>query len=245
MRAAWIILALCGVAARPAAGQEVAPVTPDYSGWVVIRSAKPVYRDRCIADVASEKMPRIKFAVRKLESGSHYQQWRMVRNGDGGRVNFVNRATGNVIGTTLLSSGNYCYVQPADEVGEGRGWFAKALGGGQYEVYGEDGGLTRYWCASVESESPDKLTAGDTQNTGFAWIFAAAESVTGVSDSRPAAEKNIRIYAQQRKIVVEGCNEYSVVNVQGAAVPKNVALPMGIYFVTVEGKTTKVLIVES
>jgi hypothetical protein len=50
------------------------------------------------------------------------------------------------------------------------------------------------------------------------------------------------IYVKDKQIVVEGTDDYVVRTIQGVSVGRNRPLPVGIYLVTVNGKTTKVLV---
>jgi hypothetical protein len=168
--------------------------------------------------------------------------------GGDGRVALINRATGNAIMTSSLLSGDYRYTQATGNPEESNGWYVSHLGEGQYEIYGEEDGLMRYLNASSQDDDrPDRHKAGHSLNTGFAWIFAdtVIPNATGIDDGHSAGmdkAASVRIYAAHGRIVVEGCSEYTVRNMQGNAVAADAVLPVGIYFVTARGKTTKVLV---
>jgi hypothetical protein len=100
----------------------------------------------------------------------------------------------------------------------------------------------------------ESASYNNTENARFRFILypVAGQNkvITGIvaggnSDINFATETlstDILIYVRDRQVVVEGTDDYVVRTIQGITVGRKNPLPNGIYLVTVNGKTTKVLV---
>jgi hypothetical protein len=211
--------------------------TGDATVWMNIRNPKT---NKYLTDAVSSA-PGTNFTL-ESQSNSQAQQWKITAK-ENGNVEFVNRATGNLISTATRLD-KYYYVDYAADPAGNTGWkYALASGGdGQYEVYSTgDDSVISYWNATTNGQAPDVYSAGSTANSTYAWIFSWVEETrTGIHS--PVVWDNIRVYSKDKRIYVEGCDEYRIITVSGMPVRKNIELPLGIYLVTVKGKTTKILV---
>lgn len=214
--------------------------------WYYINSAKPEYEGKGITDVTGNGLPYINFSLETIEKENEYQQWKVVKKSsspDEQYVHLVNKATGQAIQAKSTPNGFYKYTQAATELSTDKGWTFKYLGRKQFEISGtEEDGVVRYLNASTsEKTQPDFYEEEFSLNSSFAWLFTKVEdywsAIPGIS-----GEDDIRIYSQNRRIVVLGSDEYSVYTTQGIKVKKEQQLPVGIYLVTVNGKTTKLIV---
>ncbi|MDR0427658.1 MAG: RICIN domain-containing protein [Dysgonamonadaceae bacterium] len=213
--------------------------TSDKESWYTIYSAKD---SKCMTDAEASSTEDIKISVEEFAEGNDCQLWKLIKKGS--KTNFVNRATGKIIqpeSTVSESNMMYNYTQLAANASESNGWTLTHIGGGQYSISGiEADGHTRYLHATVEGSAPNEYDKVGLLFSGFAWKFAKAYprvSVPAVTENEP-----IRIYSENRKVVVVGNDDYTVRTIQGVIVNKNATLPIGIYLVTVNGKTTKILV---
>lgn len=212
--------------------------------WYYLTSAADGYADKCVTDVTAQSLPYIKFAVENFVEDNEYQQWKAIKNStdpDDKKVQLVNRATGNIIQTNSVENGIFNYVQYTTFASESNGWNLDYIGSGQYEISGiEDDNIMRYLFVGDESSLyPDVYVAGET-NSNFAWQFVAVE--TDDTDLPVVIEDDITVYTRDRRIYVEGADNYKVWNIQGLQMNKDVQLPIGVYVVMVNGKTAKVLV---
>jgi hypothetical protein len=212
--------------------------------WYFISSAKPEYLNKGITDVVSEAHPDVKFSLETIRTNDDRQQWKAVGKGDepgDGRIHFINKATGNLIRTHSVYDHYYYFTQSTDRLEQSNGWTTRYLGGKQFEIYGtEDDGTTRYLnAASKEQSRPDWLLDENTKDTGFAWILKKVDDVSAVDNPRP---EYLRIYSKEKRIIVEGSDDYTVRNLQGVQMNRNARLATGIYLVTVDVKTYKTFV---
>jgi hypothetical protein len=215
----------------------------DKSVWYIISNAKPGYQNKGITDIVDRGNPNVKFSLEELTSGNKNQQWKAVKkNADTNdkRVNFINRETGRIIRTHSVFNDPFNFIQFTENQNESNGWTTRYLGEGQFEVFGmENDGVTRYLNASSMAANQSDLYIEDaSKDTGFAWQFTKAN----LSGLNPISSENNHIYVKDKQIFVDGTDNYTIRTVHGIAAVQNKPLPTGIYFVTVNGKTTKILI---
>ncbi|MDR2621127.1 MAG: RICIN domain-containing protein [Dysgonamonadaceae bacterium] len=212
--------------------------------WYFITSAKPEYRNKGITDVVSSNLPDIKFSLEDIAANNDRQLWKAVKknniSGDA-HLHFINKATGNIIQTHSVYSNNFYFTQSTNQQEQSNGWITRYLGGKQFEIYGtENDGKTRYLNASSQTQTqPDWLLDENTKDTGFAWILIKADDFSALN--HPAIE-NVHVYSKEKQIIVEGSNDYMIRNLQGIQMKRNTGLPAGVYLVTVNNKTYKILV---
>ncbi|MDR1526505.1 MAG: RICIN domain-containing protein [Dysgonamonadaceae bacterium] len=215
----------------------------DHPVWYFITSAKPEYVDKGITDVVDDNMSE-SFALSNIVANNDRQLWKAVRksnvSGDK-RIHFINKATGNIIQTQSVYSEGYRFTQSTDQPEQSNGWLTRYLGGKQFEIYGtENDGVTRYLNASNRGQSqPDWLLDENTKDTGFAWILKKADVFSAI---HPLPTEHLRIYSREKQIIVEGSNDYVIRNLQGIEMKRNTRLSTGIYLVTVNNQTSKIVV---
>jgi hypothetical protein len=217
-----------------------APVLSDNYGtvWFAIRNAQNGGTDKCLTEI--ETTENIKFSMQDFASTNRRQQWKIVSNpGQNGSVNFVNRETGHLISSTPVYDLSYYYVQYAGS--EGAGWSIDELGNNQYEVRTGPAAAGNYWYAATDGQPTAMYTKGASLNTGFAWKFQFCDEEILTAIEAPQQDR-IRVYVQDRRIYVEGADQYRVYTVYGTTVNANGQLPVGVYLVTTKNKTTKILV---
>ncbi|MDR2843426.1 MAG: RICIN domain-containing protein [Candidatus Symbiothrix sp.] len=213
--------------------------------WYVISSAKSGYENKYITEVESANNPNVNFALVDLDASNAAQQWKVVKKssvvGDT-RLQFVNKATGNIIHTYSVVDNAFHYVQSTTDLNASNGWTTHYIGTGQFEICGQEtDGVTRYLNAAASTQTdPDLFLEEQSKNTAFAWAFKKADDA--YSSLALAAPDAVRIYSRNHQIVVDGAVDYTVRNLQGLQFNRTSVLPLGIYLVTVNAATTKVVI---
>ncbi|MDR1121844.1 MAG: hypothetical protein LBM08_13120 [Dysgonamonadaceae bacterium] len=214
--------------------------------WYNLLSARSGYTDKCITDVTADN-EAVKFAVLPRETDNRYQQWKVVAKNPAsgnGLVDFINRATGNLIHTASVCGENaYYYSLFTTLPDESSGWTIQAKNDGRYEISTTDDvtGLTKYWNLTNEGEIPEVYLPGYNENTGFEWTFDWAGEETKTSLS-PLPAASVRIYSAQRRIYVESEDTYTITTIYGAPVAHDVDLPAGVYLVGIGNQITKILV---
>jgi hypothetical protein len=211
----------------------------DETAWLGIQSAQSDLSGKYLTEVETAGDIQLSMQAQNLTIDSHRQQWKIVDNPEvEGSVNFVNRATGHLISSAPVYD-IYNYAQYTTV--ENTGWTIDYLENDQYEVRTGNLDTGKYWYAATEGEASADYVAGASLNTGFAWKFRLKDE--DIPDAIYIPEyDNIRVYAKNRRIYVEGADQYRVYTVYGTNVNGNSELPVGIYLVTVKNKTTKVLV---
>jgi len=209
------------------------------TAWFTISSAKTGFTDKCLTDIVSAG-DDAKFSIETPTANNYNQQWKIVKKNSGALVEFVNRATGNVINTTTIFD-VYFYTQSATDITESKGWTINALESSQYEIYTTINGAPRYWGLSTENAAPPAYISGSSLNSAFAWKFKMVDSDIYTSTTAPKTA-DFRVSTRNHRIYVEGAEQYTITGISGVRFPNNKDLPNGIYIVNVNGKTVKVLV---
>ncbi|MDR0506207.1 MAG: RICIN domain-containing protein [Dysgonamonadaceae bacterium] len=211
----------------------------DATLWLNIRNVKA---NKYLTDMVATSSG-INFTL-EAQNNSQSQQWKIINKGNGsGTVEFVNRATGNIISTSTHLD-KYFYVDYALNTDESDGWkyTAVSASSNQYQIFTvSDKDVYSYWNATTDGQAPD-IYSSNVENSTYAWIFYWVEEVRGMGIDFISDSENIRVYSQNRRIYVDNCNDYKIVSIYGTPVRKNIELPLGVYLVTVKGKTTKILV---
>jgi hypothetical protein len=209
------------------------------TAWLGIQSVRSALSGKYLTEVETAGDIQLAMQDRNLIADNHRRQWKIVNNpASGGAVNFVNRATGHLISSTPVY-GIYDYARFADT--ESAGWTINTLENSQYEVRTGSVDTGKYWYAATDGEAPANYAAGASLNTGFAWKFQLIAEEIPNAINRPQYD-NIRVYAQNRRIYVEGVDQYRVYTIYGTPVNGNDELPAGVYLITIKNKTTKILV---
>ena len=210
--------------------------------WYSIESAGS--NSGCITDVTAANAD-IKLEIETYSEGNNNQLWKLLRKGT--ETNFMNKATGNIIQTQSNVSGNnilYNYTQLTDNETSSSGWTLTHIRAGQYSISGveNDDNITRYLSVSSEENAPDKYDETKLISSNFAWKFV--KRAVADQNSIPLVQKldDFYIYSESRRIIVEGTDDYTVKTIQGISVDNDTELLVGVYLVTIKGKTTKLFV---
>ncbi|MDH8702236.1 hypothetical protein M2138_001596 [Dysgonomonadaceae bacterium PH5-43] len=215
--------------------------------WYYIKSAETGQRDKYITDVNASTTDIVKFKVLTKETDDEklcYQQWKVIKPTDtSSTMHFVNRATGNVI-KTAYDYNSYFNVQSATEVGESNGWKLSFINLDQFAISGLDAqGITGYLNSS-STLKPATAIPLDVEflNSSYAWRFVEIETDTHINKNISNPFENVDIRVEDRRVIVEGANDYSVYHISGFQVGKDIQLPVGVYLIVINGSTKSILV---
>lgn len=209
--------------------------------WYFIKSLRPEMADQCITAITNPTDPAIKFTIAPKGTGNDNQYWKFVKvNDDADDIRYFiqNKGTGDVISTKVILD-RYFYVQNANDLHSELGWEIKIINEEQFEIQGMDGKVIRYLNATASGERSDTYVAGKSKDTGFAWTFEWIEGKVSLVNPEMG---EVKVYSENKRIYVEGTDNYTVRDIYGSPVRKNETLPIGIYLVTINGETTKILV---
>ena len=209
---------------------------------IVWMYAKNVKTGKYLTDAVASPQGKASFLLEPLKTdGNEIQQWKWIAKSDNNRRTLVNRATGNMVSTDT-DFDLYYYLLYTSNPTDGDGWQIERIADNQFAVYSTDAkGIVKYWHATLSGKATESYTKDSAKNSAYAWVFVwAPKGPTGIT--QPILPDNIRVYASDKRIYVEGCDNYTIFTLQGIPVYRNANLPAGIYLVTMEGKTSKVLV---
>ena len=197
--------------------------------------------DYVLVDNTSSVDSKYNFILGQSDDSNLASQWRLVRQSDM-TVAIINRATGNCISTNLQPVGEF-NIPDADgkELAQSGYNISKISDDNQFILssVGEDG-FTRYLNAAVLAEEPAKIDFDNLTYSEFAWTFAKKGTEVGINEAASPAEASVTVDGGMIR-VSEGA-DYNIYTVDGVEMPKNVQLAKGVYLVSVQGKTVKVII---
>lgn len=205
--------------------------------WYNILSAKDGVNNMAVKD-NSKSNGSFPFAVTALDENDQTQQWKLIRDGDTGKVDIVNRATGFHILTNSFAEGVYNATMNG-YVMKHPGFTFSYLGLKQYAISGvENDDIERYLAMQDTGAEAVRLDPYAMPSSAFAWTLREAGYSTGVD----AATVKPLIKIANGTVSVENFKDYTVTNALGIAMPKDTRLLPGVYFVIAGGTTTKVTI---
>ncbi|MDR0428318.1 MAG: hypothetical protein LBH12_06905 [Dysgonamonadaceae bacterium] len=230
--------------------EENTPVASEGANetWFFIKTAKDGVLERGVTAYSNPTDPEITFGLDSIVKTNENQYWKFVKKADSAveKYHLINKATGKIIGTDVILNRLF-YVQPAGQLDDSNGWQTILINGDQFELKGvADNGIIRYMNAASASEgSSDIYNPKKSLNTGFAWTFINVNDyelpITSINNPNDN-NTDVRVYSENNRIIVKGSDDYIVRNISGVQLAKNSYLQTGIYFVTVNGKTVKVLV---
>lgn len=213
--------------------------------WYTIHSASDKLNNACMTDASDKTDPDIRIAVDTPENGNDRQLWKLVQK-ENSRIDLINKSTGNLIQTRSdLSESDrpFNFTQLTKDPAESSGWLLQYAGNGQYLFSGEEeDGITRYLHASTDNSTPESYDAGNLLFSAFAWKFNKNSTSGGVSIGKVDSDNDVRIRVEERRIIVTGAEQYTVRTIQGITINPSVTLPTGVYLVTANGTTTKIIV---
>ena len=214
--------------------------------WYYIFSGNPEYKNKCITDINETGSGIVKFEIQDKQENNNYQQWKLIKpiNATNDNVHFVNRATNNIIQTRYDFDGYY-NVQSTDNAENSNGWQLTFINLDQFQISGKDETeITGYLNASLnQGEAAPIPLKTEFLNSNYSWRFEKAKGGTSIEEiDVPDPFDNIRIYVINKRIVVEGTDDYMLTHISGMRMPKDRELHTGVYLVTIQGKTKSVLV---
>lgn len=171
--------------------------------------------------------------------GDYASQWKAVKPADGG-VQWVNRQTGNSISAVSRPANMFNILSTAIPSEAGNAWTATYLGSLQYAFSSiEDDQVERYMGANAEqAETPEVLDLKKILNSPHAWNLNRIESVPVSVGSVEGISPRVRVV--NRRIFVDGCDDFSVYTVLGIRVPSDRQQQPGLYVVSFGNKSAKI-----
>ncbi|MDH8702238.1 hypothetical protein M2138_001598 [Dysgonomonadaceae bacterium PH5-43] len=222
--------------------------TNDNEVWYYINSAQTGNTDKCITDINASANDAVKFEL--LPKGTnkdenYNQQWKIVKPTTASSVmHFVNRETGNVI-NTAYDYNSYFNAQSTSDIEESNGWRLTFINLTQFKISGLDAnGITGYLNASSTLSPAEEIpTTEEFFDSAFAWTFELVDKPNSIDEipvTNPLENVNFRV--EDRRIIVEGTDNYSVYHISGFKVSKDIQLPVGVYLLNINGKTISILV---
>lgn len=213
--------------------------------WYVIKSNKAGYEGKCITDVTGASLADIQFGINDYEEGNTNQLWKAVKkvaSVSDTRFDLVNKATGNIIQTDYSLHQGYYYTQAAQDLAASNGWQVTYFGKDAYSIFGTNAdGLKRYLNATLAGDVPDSYNADNLSGTGFSWGFEKV-LITDIDElMTEELSDSFNAYSEGHRIYVIGADDYVIRTVTGVVVSKDSTLPAGIYLVTANGETKKMI----
>jgi len=174
-----------------------------------------------------------------LSTADPAQQWKLVKKNNG-KIDFVNRASGNYLLTFSALSGNFNMTKIGQPDQYYHGWNVSSLGSNQYAIFGvEEDNILRYLSNATVGASAEPLDL--TTNTDFAWTLSAVDTVATAIQSNHTDKNYISV--DNGKILVNGTRDYSIWNADGKNMPKNTRLAPGVYVIRYKnGNSSKVTV---
>jgi hypothetical protein len=216
--------------------------TETETAWYRIQNAKSSLAGKSLSDTGSDGACGA-FLMTASVDGDLSQQWKIVSKTapfDAGKVDFVNRATGHAIGTSPVYD-RYYFLPATGDYETSQGWRLQLADSARYEIASGSLAAGWYWNAAADNESPASYSSSHSREDGFTWHFSLVEEViTGIRKTE--LQPGIRVYTQDKRIYVEGAEQYTVTSILGSRVKNDRPLSTGVYLVTVKGQTTKVLV---
>ena len=163
-----------------------------------------------------------------LGTQSDYVQWKFVKREDG-KVNVINRATGEYMLSTSTLNGNFNYSKMGiPEATTNNGFGFSYIGEDQYAISSiEEDSIIRYLANAVSGGEIYSVTK--KLNNAYAWKLVPVETIlTSVKGIHSIGES---VKVEGNRIVVKGNQDYTVWNAEGKAVGKHSVLSPGVYMV--------------
>ena len=192
----------------------------------------------CMATDASDESTLKNMKLTDLESGNKSQMWKIVKRTDG-KVDIINRQTGEYLLTRSVLSGDYNFTKLGMPDLSYKGWNIRLLDGlSQFSIYGEEeDGVTRYLSNAGIGNSVEPVQ--ESAGTIYAWTFTSVETVeTGISGNQ-IGENSVKCL--NGRLLVSGDQDYTLWNSEGMSMNKDMNLLPGVYVVKwKKGQTLKV-----
>ena len=209
-----------------------------------IANAYPEYSKFCIEDNTRKAgTAGYKFIVEEMAEGKYAQEWQIVAaaNDQSGTYYLRNRSTRRYISPAGVWKDNYYAQEATGSKVNLKPFTFQDLKDSQIAIKYADGSDERYLFAADSAGVVPSFNSYGIENSVWAWKVCTANGVP-VSVGKILKESNVKIKVEDRVIKVEGTGVYTVVNDEGAVMPKESRLMPGVYFVNAEGVAYKVLV---
>jgi len=215
--------------------------TDDDVVWMYIKNAKT---GKYLTDAVASPQDKAYFTLDDLKTDGNetVQQWKLTMQTGKSSMVLTNRATGNIVNTNVVFD-RYYYLQYTNNPDSGDGWNYELISNNQYAIYTTNAdGIVKYWYATTPDQPTESYINDYALNSAYAWIFSwVPDAVTSINSPQNLPD-NIRAYSDNKRIYVEGCNDYKIITIYGTPVYKNAGLPVGVYLVITKGRALKVLV---
>lgn len=209
-------------------------------GWFNIKSAREVNDGEVIVDNTSVVDAKYKFTVEKKETTDYNAQWRLDESQSGKTV-LINRATGNSISTSLTADGRYNFPEAGGKDAEATAWNLLPVSETQYIISSKgDDGRTRMLNAQTLGEDPFEVTDENPAGTSVAWTFEKVDTSVGIDEATATQPESIKV--ENGRVIAPAGAKITVTTPEGIVIPATSHLTPGIYIITVDGKTSKILV---
>lgn len=209
-------------------------------GWFNIKSAKEGNDGEVIVDNTSVVDAKYKFTVEKKETTDYNAQWRLDESKPGKTV-LINRATGNSISTNLTADGRYNFPEADGKDTEATAWNILPVSETQYIISSKgNDGRTRMLNAQTLGEDPFEVTDENPAGTSVAWTFEKADTSVGIDEATATQPESVKV--ENGRVTAPAGAKITVTTPEGIAIPATSHLTPGIYIITVDGKTSKILV---
>lgn len=207
-----------------------------------IMSAKTTFAGKCIQDHTNNSNGADDFLIEDWDADNRRQEWELIPAADSAQYYIRNRATRKYIGQATTLVNKFYYTQLGTMQTNSPAWTVTDIGDGLVTFNMTDEyGVVRFLNAADTSKSPERIySAKSSKKSGFAWrLVDATADPTAIGGIKA---ENVTVAVLSNKIVVNGCNDYTVHDMQGRQVSGGKRMAKGIYIVTAKGKSFKVLI---
>lgn len=223
---------------------EELQMSTDIVYWYRICNAAPGMEGYAMTDLNGEvegedheDALRMTVALLPTETEDYRSQWKLTA-GEDGKVVITNRATGFQISNTSQSVGDHNLTWLT--ASGAPGFTVTSLGDYAFKLESvEDDGVNR--CLALADRSAEAITypeAGES-TSAIGWKFFPVEIDTGI-ETMKAGRTIIRVAGKH--ILVTGCPEWQLFNVEGKEMARTAALQTGVYMVKTPQGTVKVAI---
>lgn len=209
-----------------------------------LMSAAPNYINKCIEDnIRNARYSNYYFLIKDTAYNNMYQQWQLIPAASSGYY-MRNKGSGRYmkIDDTYWVGSYMCPSYIGTKYGASVFDFV-SIGDDQVIMRFTDSNEDLRYLNAVDSTwvESNVINLSDIQNTANAWIVRNSDG-TPVGVHSLTAGSDINISVINRKIIVLGCDNYSIYDLQGRDVDESGTMVSGAYIIRAKGKSYKVLV---
>lgn len=206
-----------------------------------IMSAAAAYsgQDRCLEDISGERRS-FSYAVKPYSADSKLQDWTfLTESASDDTYHLRNRSNFRYISTAAVGADNYMTLPYVAKKQTTDALKFTPIGDNQYTISfsNED---DECYLAATDLEHPTTTMPKKLNNTIWAWyVYTSKALEDGILEH---AWLTPQIGVQGRHIVVSGAAQWQIMDMQGRTLPNSALLQPGVYVVTADRHTQKVLV---